>query len=141
LIGSFESLDSISDNHKRTLIEDNNIIHLEHTNNLEYYYPMMDILVFPTHREGFGNVSVEAQAMRTPVLTVDSTGSRDTVKHEETGLIVKRKNVFELYQAMKHLMEEPKVLERYKENSREFVEKNFSRNKIQQQLLSFYNQL
>lgn len=141
LIGNIENSNSISRTHEKILNNDENIIHVEHTNDLEYYYTIMDILVFPTHREGFGNVSVESQAMRTPVITVDSTGSKDTVKQGETGLIVERKNTTELYQAMKYTIEEPKVLEVYQKNSREFIEKNFDRKKIQLQLLDFYNQL
>lgn len=52
------------------------------------YYRAMDILVLPTWREGFPNVALEAAASELPVVTTLSTGSRDAVVPEVTGLLV-----------------------------------------------------
>ena len=48
----------------------------------------MDVLLFPTYREGFGNVSIEAQALEIPVITSNATGAKDTVEDKHTGYIV-----------------------------------------------------
>jgi glycosyltransferase involved in cell wall biosynthesis len=52
------------------------------------YYRVMDVLVLPTWREGFPNVVLEAAASGIPVVTTESTGSRDSVVPEVTGFLV-----------------------------------------------------
>jgi glycosyltransferase involved in cell wall biosynthesis len=48
----------------------------------------MDVMVLPTWREGFPNVVLEAAATGIPVVTTISTGSRDSVVPEVTGLLI-----------------------------------------------------
>jgi len=52
------------------------------------YYRAMDVFVLPTWREGFPNVVLEAAASGVPVVTTFSTGARDSVVPEVTGLLV-----------------------------------------------------
>jgi glycosyltransferase involved in cell wall biosynthesis len=52
------------------------------------YYRAMDVMVLPTWREGFPNVVLEAAATGIPVITTLSTGSRDAVVPEVTGLLI-----------------------------------------------------
>lgn len=52
------------------------------------YYRAMDVLALPTWREGFPNVVLEAGASGLPVVTTLSTGSRDAVLPEVTGLLI-----------------------------------------------------
>lgn len=56
--------------------------------NVHDYYPLMSVFAFPTYREGFGNVSVEAQACGVPVVATDATGARDTLQVGVGGLMV-----------------------------------------------------
>jgi glycosyltransferase involved in cell wall biosynthesis len=52
------------------------------------YYRAMDLLILPTWREGFPNAVLEAAASGVPAITTLSTGSRDAVVPEVTGLLV-----------------------------------------------------
>jgi glycosyltransferase involved in cell wall biosynthesis len=52
------------------------------------FYRAMDLLVLPTRREGFPNVILEAAATSLPVITTLSTGARDAVIPEVTGLLI-----------------------------------------------------
>ena len=52
------------------------------------YYRAMNVLVLPTWREGFPNAVLEAAATGVPVVTTISTGARDSVVPEVTGLLV-----------------------------------------------------
>ncbi len=52
------------------------------------YYRAMDVMVLPTWREGFPNVVLEAAATGIPVVTTLSTGARDAVVPEVTGLLI-----------------------------------------------------
>lgn len=52
------------------------------------FYAAMDVLVFPTHREGFPNVLMEAAAMGLPVVATRIPGCIDVVADGETGTLV-----------------------------------------------------
>lgn len=56
-----------------------------HVNDTVRYYNIMDVLLFPTYREGFGNVSIEAQAVEVPVIVNNVTGAKDTLVDNFTG--------------------------------------------------------
>src|SRR5699024_8317185 len=92
IIGSIENGDPILPEDLKFIEENPKIIHINHVNNPINYYNNMHVLVFPTHREGFGNVSIEAQALEVPVITYDVTGAKDTVLHNKTGFIVPKKD-------------------------------------------------
>lgn len=52
------------------------------------YYRAIDVLVLPSWREGFPNSVLEAAASGVPGIVTDCTGSRDSVRHEITGMLV-----------------------------------------------------
>lgn len=52
------------------------------------YYRAMDLFILPTWREGFPNAVLEAAATALPVVTTESTGARDSVVPEVTGLLI-----------------------------------------------------
>ena len=52
------------------------------------HLPALDVLVLPTHREGFGTVVLEAAAAGIPAITTRATGSIDTVVDGRTGLLI-----------------------------------------------------
>jgi glycosyltransferase involved in cell wall biosynthesis len=51
-------------------------------------YRSARVFVNPSEKEGWGLTVVEANACGTPVVASDSPGLRDSVRHDETGLLV-----------------------------------------------------
>ena len=86
-IGRFDTRDGVSP-HKRQQIEDNKDIvvsgHID-KNKIPYYYSMLDVFVFPSHREGFGMCVIEASAMEKPILDSRAHGCIDAIVEHETG--------------------------------------------------------
>lgn len=64
------------------------LTHVDHTQAIESLYPAFNVLCLPSHREGFGNVVIEAGAMGVPAVVTGATGVRDTVDPGKTGLVV-----------------------------------------------------
>lgn len=70
---------------------------------VEKYYAMIDVLVLPSYREGFGNVVIEAAAMGTPAIVTDIPGPIDAIAADETAITVKPKDSGELAAAMRRI--------------------------------------
>lgn len=139
LIGNFESSDSLKQKNKDIIHQHPNIIFVPYTDGMDYYYSLMDLFILPTYREGFSNVSIEAQSMGVPVVTFDSTGSSDTVEHGKTGLITESKSVDGLVEAIDELMKNDTKREEMARVSRGYIAENFDRDLMHQKLLDFYN--
>lgn len=68
-------------------------------------YLLADAVVAPSTRpEAFGRVAVEAQAMGRPIIATDHGGARETVVHNETGLLVPPSDPGALAQAISQVM-------------------------------------
>ena len=52
---------------------------------IPYYYSLLDVFVFPSHREGFGMCVIEASAMEKPILDSRAHGCVDAIVEHETG--------------------------------------------------------
>ena len=89
LVGWFDAAEDALDARWRQWIEAHpRIVHTGLVVDVAPYYRAMDVLVLPTHREGFPNVVLEASASGIPVITTESTGARDAVLAEVTGLLI-----------------------------------------------------
>lgn len=62
--------------------------HLGRIANVEDYYSLMTVLLLPTSREGFPNVVLEAGATGVPAISRNVTGAKDSIVHNETGILV-----------------------------------------------------
>ncbi len=86
LVGGYDSRDILPANVHQTIDSDKDIIYTGHIlKNIQNYYSLMDVFVFPSHREGFGMCSIEAQAMGIPALVAKSHGCIDTIMENVTG--------------------------------------------------------
>ena len=86
-IGRFDTRDSISEEKKQQIESNSDIVISGHIDKVEipYYYSMLDVFVFPSHREGFGMCVVEASAMEKPILDSRAHGCVDAIVEHETG--------------------------------------------------------
>jgi glycosyltransferase involved in cell wall biosynthesis len=100
---------------------------------------MLDALVLPSYREGFGNVVIEAEAMGVPVLVSDIAGPIDAIEVGVTGLKFKVKSVKDLREIMEKGLEFKN--NEFGKNAVEFVVERFDSNKLNEEILKRKNQL
>lgn len=78
--------------------------------------------VFPSPKEGWGITNVEAAACGTPAVASDSPGLRESVRHEETGLLVPGDDPAALAAALQRLARDPALVARLGRGGRAFAE-------------------
>ena len=101
-----------------------------------------DILVFPSYREGFPNVVLEAGAMGLPAVVTDINGSREIITDGVNGLIVPPATVAPLAEAVVRLLSLPAdALGEISRAARLNVERHFSRHYVWQCLKEYYSSL
>jgi len=86
LIGGYDGRDILPENIHQTIDTDDDIISTGYIlKNIQNYYALMDVFVFPSYREGFGMCVIEASAMEVPILVSRSHGCVDSIRENVTG--------------------------------------------------------
>ena len=84
------------------------------------------VLVLPSYyREGTPRSVLEAMAMGRPVITTDSPGCRETVRHGENGFLVPVRETAPLADAMRRFLEDPSMIERLGQAGRQIAEARY----------------
>jgi lipopolysaccharide/colanic/teichoic acid biosynthesis glycosyltransferase/UDP-N-acetylglucosamine:LPS N-acetylglucosamine transferase len=104
---------------------ENNVLFLGERLDVEELYPLMDIFVLASYREGFPRTIIEAMASGKPVVATDIRGCRDAVENKYTGILVPVKNRDKLAEAIINLLSRPAEAKKMGENSRKKTEKEF----------------
>jgi glycosyltransferase involved in cell wall biosynthesis len=139
LVGSFEpDLDPID----ATTLQ-----HLQHhpaikmagfQNDVRPYLACCHVFVFPSYREGFPNVVMQAGAMGVPCIVSDINGCNEIIIEGKNGLIVPAKDAEALRQAMAACIADPELICRMAKSSRELIVQRYDQKAIWSCILAEY---
>ena len=142
LVGNYEhELDPLLPESLQIIEENDNILSVGWQNDVRPYFAISDALVFPSYREGFPNVVLQAGAMSLPSIVSNINGCNEIIQHKKNGLIIASKNSIELYEAMLMLMNDYKLLFHLKENARKNITTLYDQNIVWEALLLYYKNL
>ena len=142
LVGEREDkLDPLS-SETETLIKTNmNILAVGFQRDIRPFVTISKALVFPSYREGFPNVVLQASAMELPCIVSNINGCNEIIENEVNGLIVPVKNKTKLEKAMRILIEFPEKRLEMKRYTRSRIVKRYEQKFVWNELLNFYNNL
>ncbi|HRO47942.1 glycosyltransferase family 4 protein [Agriterribacter sp.] len=123
------------------LYHDENIFYPGKLSDVTALYEIIDILIVPSLREGFGNVLIEAAAMETPVVASDIPGCKDAVLPGINGELFEKGNTAALAAVLKKLITNKALRQQYGRNGREFVCDHFSNEEIWAGQLELYKNM
>ncbi len=141
VVGAPEAESPLSPEAARILRDDRRIARAGMVDAPESLYPAMDVVVLPTHREGFPNVPLEAAAMGLPVVATRVPGCVDAVVEDRTGSLVSPADPPALARALRRYGEDPKLARRHGEAGRERVLRDFVPERIWSELYDLYVEL
>lgn len=100
-----------------------------------------DALVFPSYREGFPNVVLQAGAMGLPSIVTDINGCNEIIIPNENGVIIPSKNKEVLYQAMESFLVNPDEVKRMAGNARSMIASRYDQKIVWEALLKEYKRI
>lgn len=102
LVGSFEeNLDALKEETMYLIEYNDKIISVGYQQDVRPYFAISDVLTFPSYREGFPNVVLQAGAMNLFSIVSDISGCNEIIEDGVNGIIIPIKDTSSLYKAMK----------------------------------------
>jgi glycosyltransferase involved in cell wall biosynthesis len=140
LVGDYESGDPVPDDIRARIDSDALVVRTDWVADTAPYYQVMNLLALPTHREGFGLVSAEAQASGIPVVATTATGARDSFVDGITGISTPIGDATALAEAIGRLLRDAELRKRMGEAGRDWVACKFDRRIVWAEIKKLYMQ-
>lgn len=141
LVGPIEhDLDPLPQQIYDFAMEDERVIFAGFQADIRPWIMASDVFVFPSYREGFPNVVMQASLLKVPCIVSDINGCNEIVRDGITGIIVPPKKVDALVKSMKELILDDARRKGYGVAARNFVATHFKREFIWQELRKEYEE-
>jgi glycosyltransferase involved in cell wall biosynthesis len=142
LVGPLESdLDPLAPNILSEIDSNKNIITVGFQKDVRPYFAISHALIFPSYREGFPNVVMQAGAMELPCIVSNINGCNEIVVEGLNGIIIPVKNDDAIRSAMIRCVEDKVFYEQLKVNARIMIADRYEQKVVWDALLSEYKDL
>ena len=141
LVGPFEEkLDPVLPETRQAIEQQAAIEWMGWQNDIRPFLAASEVFVFPSYREGFPNVVLQAGAMGLPSIVTDINGSSEIITEGVNGSIIPSQDEEALYKAMEKLLD---TEERRKlaQQARPQIANRYERKALWKELLKFYRSL
>lgn len=142
LVGKFESeLDPLLPETEKIIKSNPDIFYIGYQQDVRPYFAISDCLVFPSYREGFPNVVMQAGAMGLPSIVSDINGCNEIIENGINGLIIPPKQTQALHGAMMEILRDERLYIGLQEKSREMIVSRYEQVVVWNALLNEYQRL
>ena len=142
LVGPLETeLDPLKPQTLKEIEHNKSIISVGYQNDVRPYFSISNALVFPSYREGFPNVVMQAGAMGLPSIVSDINGCNEIVIEKHNGLIIPVKNANAIFEAMNEMITNIILYADLKEHARKRIVDNYEQKVVWKAILEEYKKL
>ncbi len=142
LVGPFEDhLDPISEDSRAILKSNKNIIEVGFQNDVRPFLAISDCLVFPSYREGFPNVVMQAGSMGLPAIVSNINGCNEIVEDGVNGMIIPVKDPEALQDSMRKMYEDQELRDMLTQNARNQIVERYDQAFVWQAIKDEYDLL
>ena len=142
LVGWFEKeQNSINEYNEDFFKYSDEVRYVGYKKDVRPYLLAADALVFPSYREGFPQVVMEAGAMGLPSIVTDINGCNEIIVEGENGQIIPPKDSEALYKAMEHFLNSPQGVAYMASNARRMIQLRYEHEDVMKELLKMYRTL
>ena len=141
LVGWFEDVTPLLPETRNAIDTNPAIRFVNRQDDVRPFYQDADCLVFPSYREGFPNVVLEAGAMGLPAIVTDINGSREIIKQGKNGIIIPPRDAEQLLQAMRYMIEHPQEREDMAHAAQPLIATRFEQQFIRKCLKEYYKRI
>lgn len=139
LVGPLEpDLDPLSSESLTLLQTDPSILSVGYQNDVRPYFALAHCLAFPSYREGFPNVVLQAGAMELPAIVSNINGCNEIIIPQQNGMIIPVKDEEALYTAMLEMVQNKGRYQHFKDNARSSITQRYEQKVIWEALLEEY---
>lgn len=142
LVGHFEDdLDPLLEKTKEIININKQIISVGFQNDVRPYFAIADVLVFPSYREGFPNVVMQAGAMELPSIVSNINGCNEIIEEGENGWIIPVKDENAIFKVMLNCFNNTEQFNYAKENARRLILERYEQKKVWDAILTEYKSI
>ncbi|WP_265130435.1 glycosyltransferase family 4 protein [Chryseobacterium oranimense] len=142
LVGPLEQeLDPLHPDTLKEIERNPDILSVGFQKDVRPYFAVSHALAFPSYREGFPNVVMQAGAMGLPSIVSDINGCNEIIIENQNGVIVPVKNSEKLREAMTKIMSDQNYYDQLKINARSMIQSRYEQSLVWEALLGEYNKL
>lgn len=142
LVGPLESeLDPLKEETLQEINNNQNIIAVGFQKDVRPYFAIANALVFPSYREGFPNVVMQAGAMALPSIVSNINGCNEIIIEGQNGTIIPVKDAEAIKVAMQKLLEDNTYFEKLKLNARPMIQSRYEQSVVWNALFEEYKKL
>lgn len=142
LVGPLElKQDPIKEATIKEITNNKNIISVGSKSDVRPYLAISDVLVFPSYREGFPNVVLQAGAMELPCIVTNISGCNEIIEEGKNGIIIPPKNKLAIANAMNFVIDNKDKKEFFMKNARSMIESRYNQKLVWNAILKEYNSL
>jgi glycosyltransferase involved in cell wall biosynthesis len=141
LVGEQETdLDPLDQKHIDILKNHSAMISCGFQNDIRPYLAASQVLVFPSYREGFPNVPMQAGLMGCALILSDINGCNELVRHKEDGWLVIVKNKASLFKAMLEARNNRTLMQQFANTIQAKIKEKYDQANFWNSLLNEYHQ-
>ncbi len=141
LIGTYEDSDPLTTTTMQKIENNSAIENAGWQQDIRPYLAASDIFVFPSYREGFPNVVLQAGAMGLPAIVTDINGSNEIIKEGVNGTIIKPRDKEQLKNAMVKMLVNKTLRESLATNARRLIAERYEQKDLWNALKTLYHTL